>query len=414
MSAHLERARLLLAQSRPADAESESMLALAAQPQDPAALTLLALSRAEQNKHDKALEAAQEAVGLAPDSPYAHYVHAVVLHRGERHDDAFRAAHEALRLDPSDPDHFALMSSIELAQRRWPAALEAAESALALNPEHVNAANLRAMALVRLGRKAEAMETVDYALHRAPEDPFSHANQGWNCLHRNDPKKAQEHFREALRLDPELDYARQGMLEALKARNPIYRGMLAYFLWTARLGAQFQVALMVASYFGGSALQRLAAAWPQYKLLWWIVLGAFYCFIYLTWTAYPLFNLFLRMDKFGRHVLSPDQHTATNWFGAFFLSALVALAWFINARTDVSLCTLFFLAVLSICVAAVFSRRGSQRRTLALATGLLALFAVLAMTPFTPGGIPNGFFNFFIYGFLGFQILANLLVIKRG
>ena len=75
-------------------------------------------------------------------------------------------AQEALRLDPGDPDIFVLLASIELAQRNWPAALAAAEQALALDPEHVNAANLRSMALVRLGRKSEAMATVDHALHR--------------------------------------------------------------------------------------------------------------------------------------------------------------------------------------------------------------------------------------------------------
>jgi hypothetical protein len=190
--------------------------------------------------------------------------------------------------------------------------------------------------------------------------------------------------------------------------------MLAYFLWTARLGAQFQWALVIGSYFGSRTLVRMAAASPDQKLLWWIVLGAFYGFIYLTWTAYPMFNLFLRMDKFGRHVLSPDQHTATNWFGALFLGALVALAWFIATDTDVSFWAMFFLAVLSVCVAAVFTRRGQQRRILALATGALALLAALAMTPFTPGAIPNGFATYFVYGFLGYQLLANLLVIKRG
>src|SRR4051812_22875701 len=180
MSAHLQRAELLLAQSRAADAERESMLALAAQPENPHALALLALSRIEQDKRDAALDAARDAVGLAPDTPYLHYVHAHVLHRIDRSEDAFRAVQEALRLNPAEADYFSLLASIELSRRRWPAALEAAEQALALNAEHVGASNLRAMALVRLGRKTEAMQTVDFALHRAPEDAFSHANQGWN------------------------------------------------------------------------------------------------------------------------------------------------------------------------------------------------------------------------------------------
>src|SRR4051812_17815261 len=245
------RARRLLAQSRPADAERETLLALASEPDDPSALALLALSRTDQGKHDEALTAARGALGLAPDEAYFHYVHGFVLHRVDRDAEALEAAREALRLAPDEADYFSLVAAIELARRNWSLALEAAEQALALNPEHVNAANLRAMALVRLGRKEEATATVDHALHRAPENAFSHANQGWNCLHRNDPRRAQDHFREALRLDPGLDYAREGMLEALKARNPIYRGMLAYFLWIGSLSGKYQWAFIIGIFFGG-------------------------------------------------------------------------------------------------------------------------------------------------------------------
>jgi len=190
MSAHLTRAQLLLAQFRPADAERELMQALAAQPEDTSALALLALSRGEQHKGPEALEAIRTAIGLAPDNAYLHYVHAVTLHQLLRHKDARAAINEAIRLDPEDEDSFTLLASIELAGRDWPAALAAAEQALALNPEHVNAANLRAMALVNLGRKQEASATVDYALQREPDNAFSHANQGWTCLHRNDPHRA--------------------------------------------------------------------------------------------------------------------------------------------------------------------------------------------------------------------------------
>src|SRR5688572_2340704 len=355
MSAHLERAQLLLAQSRPADAERESMLALSAQPDNPQALALLALSRIEQDKREPALEAVREAVGLAPDVSYLHYVHALVLHRMDREEEAFRAVQEALRLDPHDADNFSLLASIELGRRRWPAALEAAEQALALNPEHVGATNLRAMALVRLGRKAEAMTTVDYALHRAPDDAFSHANQGWNCLHQNDPRKAQEHFKEALRLQPDLEYAREGMLEALKARNPVYRVMLAYFLWLGRQSARFQWGFIIGIFFGGRIARSLSQSQPALNWIWWPLLGLFYAFVFLSWTAQPMFNLMLRFDRFGRHVLTPDQRTGANWFGAAFALALGSLVWWLATDNQAGLFSAIAFAILSICVAATFN-----------------------------------------------------------
>lgn len=413
MSAHLERAQLLLEQSRPADAENEAMQALAIDPAQPAALAVLALSRAAQSKHDAALGAAQEAVGLAPDAPYIHYVHGFVLHRMDREEDAFRAVQESLRLDPHNPESFSLLASVELTRRRWPAALDAAERALEIDAEHVDAANLRAMALVRLGRKDEAMATVDFALNRAPEDAFSHANQGWNCLHQGDPRRAQDHFREALRLAPGLEYAREGMLEALKARNPVYRALLAYFLWMGRQSNRFQWAFIVGIYFGTRMIRGLAATQPDMKWVWWPLLGLLYAFVYLSWTANPMFNLLLRFDRFGRHVLSPDQRIATNWFGAAFGLMIAALAWWLVQDDITGLSAAIALAFLSVCVAATFARTGRHRKILASYTlALVAVCAAGSLLALFQNQLAAVFVPVFVLGFLGFQILSNVLATK--
>lgn len=402
MTAHLERAQLLLAQSRPGDAEREALQALAAQPDQPHALALLALCRIEQDKRAPALEAAREAVGLAPDVAYFHYVHGLILHRSDREEDAFRAAQEALRLDPDDADIFCLLASIELARRRWSAALQAAERALALNPEHVGAANLRSMALVRLGRKAEAMTAIDYALHRAPENALSHANQGWNCLHRNDPKQAQEHFREALRLEPTLDYAREGMLEAMKARNPVYRGMLAYFLWIGRQSSGLRWAFVVGVLVFSETLHRLAAKHAAF----WIPILLLYLFVYLSWTAMPMFNLLLRLNRFGRYLLSPDQRRASNWFGGVLLAAALSFAAVFFGGGAAAFYGSLMLVALSICVAATFHRTGRERLILALASlaltgiGAYACFAIAQGDRETAGT----FIRYFTNGFLIFQV----------
>src|SRR5687767_13874079 len=251
MSVHLDRARLLLAQSRAADAERESMLALADQPDDPQALALLALSRLEQGKQVEALEASRNAIGVAPEQSYLHYVHGHILRHLERYDEALRAAQESLRLEPTEPDTHALIAAIELARNRWPESLDASEMALLFNPEHVGAANLRAMALVRMGRKAEAMQTVDYALHRAPENAFSHANQGWNCLHRNDPLKAQDHFHEALR---SLRNFKNGRTACSWWSRPGYRFtvcMSTIFTGSGRRGRRFRRFSASGLFFGG-------------------------------------------------------------------------------------------------------------------------------------------------------------------
>lgn len=414
MSAHLQRAQLLLQQSRPAEAEQEAGLAIAQAPDNPAAHALLALSLVHQDKGKEAVAAARGAVRCAPDSAYGHYVLALVLHRSSRNREAQASVQEAIRLDPADSESFALLAAILIALGEWQLALEAADQSLALSPENVEAANFRAMALTHLGRKEEAAQTVDFALHREPENAFSHANQGWNCLHRNDPAAAREHFREALRLDPEMEFAREGMLEALKARNWIYRAMLAYFLWMTRLEPRYQWAFIIGSIFVSRAISGVATSRPAFEPVAWVVLPLLYGFVYLTWTAQPMFNLFLRLDRFGRHVLSQDQRIATNWFGPFFLGAAVATAWFFATRHDGSFFSMFFAAALSICVAITFTRVGKTRLAFAAITAVLFLLAVLSLWPVWHGRhAVNGLATYFIYGFLGLQILANFVGTRR-
>ena len=407
MSSHVARAQLLLAQSRPAYAEQEALLALSEQPESVIALVVLALSRSAQKKGPAALADAERAVGLAPDDAYVHFVRGFILHRLDRQDAARSALNESLRLDPQNPDAFSLLAAIELNASNWAAALTAAEQALTLNPEHVEAANFRAMALVGLGRKDEATAAVDFALHREPDNALSHANQGWNYLHRNEPRRAQEFFREALRLDPELEYARRGMLEALRARNPVYRAMLAYFLWMSRHGAQFQWGIVVGtllfSQFIGQVLRRTGGAW-------WAMTVAivFYVFIYLTWTAQPLFNLLLHFDRFGGYVLSRDEKHATRWFGGAFVAAVGCLIWWPLGGGEFAEVGAVIAAACSICFAATFTRKDRARRILAGVTAALVLLAAGGLYSIWHDPKSDGeMLVWFFYGFLGFQLLAN-------
>ena len=136
-----------------------------------------------------------------------------------------------------------------------------------------------------------------------------------------------EHFREALRLDPTLEYARLGMIEALKARYWLYRQVLGYFLWLGRLSVQVRWGLMI----GLLVLQRVVATIardnPGLQPVLDPLLIAYIAFVLTTWTAVPLSNLFLRLNRFGRHALSPAQRQASNWVGVFVVLALAGVGW---------------------------------------------------------------------------------------
>jgi hypothetical protein len=123
---------------------------------------------------------------------------------------------------------------------------------------------------------------------------------GWKLLHDGNPKKALEHFQEALRIDPELDWARQGLLEALKAHHRIYSLVLQYFLWMMRLGGRARWFIIIGAYILYRTLFALVTNNPQFGIVIWPVLIAYVGFVFMSWTADSLFNLVLFAHPLGR------------------------------------------------------------------------------------------------------------------
>jgi tetratricopeptide (TPR) repeat protein len=318
------RAELLLQQGRFPDAERELGQLLAHDPRHPLAHALMAHAMLGQLRLNDAEYAAREAVRSAPDEAFAHYAVASVLRERRRFTEAAEAIEAAIGLDPYSPHQFAMLAQIRCDQREWSAAVEAADQGLSIDPEHTACTNLRAIALVHLGRRGEAAVAVQGALEKDPGNSVSHANQGWNFLHHNDPKKALEHFREALRIDPTNDWARAGIVEAMKARNPIYRVMLAYFLWMARLSGRAQMAIVLGGWFGQQMLRNAARQTPALAPYVMPIIVLYALFVWMTWLASPLFNLTLRLSKYGRHALSREQTVTSNWILGLLLLALGA------------------------------------------------------------------------------------------
>jgi tetratricopeptide (TPR) repeat protein len=383
MNPNLQRGLLLYQQSRYELAENEIRQALAFDPRDAYAHALLGLCLGHREQFKEATEEAQQAIHLAPDFPFAHYSLASILRDRNRNDEALTAINEALRLDASDPDYFALLSAIHVNERRWPAALDAAERGLRLDSEHTGCTNLRAMALVKLGRKAEAGITIDAALARNPDNSLTHANQGWTLLEKGDPKKALEHFREALRLDPDNSWARQGIIEALKAQNIIYAVMLKYFLFMGKLRGRAQWGVVLGAYFGFRALNVIGKSYPNLRP--WVqpLIILYVVFALMTWIADPLFNLMLRLNRFGRLALTREKIVASNWLGLCLLLALCSIGGcIIFGFNSVFLIAAVVFGALLLPVAGTFkTAEGSSRNIMAAYTAIVAFagFVTIAL-----------------------------------
>ncbi len=325
MSPNIQRGLHLYELNRFPEAESEFRQAVGVDPNNGYARAMLALTLSHLERYDDAEREVREALKLDPGEAFVHYARAFVLDDRLRFPEAEAAIAEAISIEPENVNFYALLAQIRLNQKKWDAALEAAETGLQIDSEDVQCTNLRAMALVKLGRKEEAGLTIDSALAKDPENSVTHANQGWTLLHAGQHEKALEHFCESLRLDPDNEWARQGIIEALKARNFIYAWMLKYFLWMGRLSSNMQWGVILVGFFGMRMLRGVSKDYPALAPYILPIQVIYLIFVFLTWTADPLFNLLLRLNKFGRMVLTRQEIVASNWVGAFVGLAVVCL-----------------------------------------------------------------------------------------
>jgi Flp pilus assembly protein TadD len=381
MNPTVQRALLLYHTSRYDMAERELRMALAEEPHNAYAHAVLGLCLAEQKKYEDATRQVEHAIHLAPDEGFMHYALASVLRDRNRLAEAASAINEALRLEPHSANYLAALAAIRFAQERWSDALQAAEQGLQFVPDDDDCTNLRAMSLVKLGRRSEAGEAIQGALERAPENPLTHANQGWTYLEKGDPHKALEHFREALRLDPTSQWAKAGMLEALKARYLVYRMVLAFFLWMNRLPAGARWGVLIGGYLGYRFILEAARTNPG---LWPLLLPPiilYIVFVLLTWIASPLMNLVLSFNQFGRHLLSPGERWTSVFVGALVAGAIACLAASAILRTTFFLWPALALALCIPAIAAVHACDWGWPRIamilIALTVCGLGLFTVL-------------------------------------
>ena len=379
---HFQRGQLLYEQGRYEQAIGEFQLHLGQQAEDPLTHALMAMCFTRLEKFREATEHAQRAIHLSPDVSIGYYALALVMLERNRLREARQLIEEAIRLKPYEADYFAILSSIHLQESRWKEALEAANQGLQIEPEHGACTNLRAQALVKLGDRAAAAATMGEALARRPDDAWTHANQGWALLHQREPYKALEHFREALRLEPGNEWARAGIVEAMKARNTVYRWMLAYFLWMARLPPNVQWALVIGFLVVQQVVARTARNSPALAPYLWPLFYCYVAFVLMSWLASPLFNLLLRLDRYGRHALSPDEVRGAN---VLLVCLLVTLAWLTAAIWQggeiLWLATLLF-AALSLPASAIFrSQAGWPRNTMTAVTLALLAAILLVVVP---------------------------------
>jgi hypothetical protein len=312
------------------------------------------------------------------------------------------AAREAIRFNPLNPDHQAMLAQVHLQQRAWRKALAAAERGLALNADHVNLAKLRAAALLQLGRRPEAGQVVGAALARDPSDASTHAGQGWTKLHAGDHRAALVDFREALRLDPTLDSARDGLLRALKAGNPVYRLLLRYLLWGSRLGPRAHWVVFGGAFIWVNALRNWTRYNPDTRTALIPITLVYLLFVLSVFIGEPLSTMLLSTSRYGRLLLTPEERTASVVLVSVLLTATVPLiAGLVMVNDPVFFGGVAVLALIFPSMATVMAAPGRRQVLLGVATAALCLLAAAAFTLALTGGTGAAYWLFAVVGLSG-------------
>ncbi|MEZ6119448.1 MAG: tetratricopeptide repeat protein [Pirellulaceae bacterium] len=410
MNVHLDRALLLFQQSRFEMAADEARQAILEDSSDVLAHSVLALCLSESKRYVEATSEAELAIHSGPDNYFGYYAMAHVLYDRNMFRHAQQVVERSIQLNPFFCDGFALLGSIGLRQKRWQDAVDAANQGLQIDPDHTGCLNVRSTALVQLGRRQEAQLTIQEALQHAPEDSFMHANQGWAYMHDGNHQQAMQHFRESLRLEPDSEWARLGVLEAMKARNPVYRIFLKFFLFMSRLSDRGQWGIILGLFLIMQVLKGLGqhAAIRPFVVP---IMFAYLAFCLLTWCARPLFNLVLRLDRFGRMVLSNDEIVASNWIGGLLVLSIGSAVGAILLSQPAGLFLSLASVLMLIPVSGVFSADpGWPRRSLiiyAVTLGAVGLIATWSLA--TNGPRSSTLLGVFLLGVMLFSWFGNFV-----
>jgi tetratricopeptide (TPR) repeat protein len=367
---------------------------LAQFPDDSDAFTMLAICESQREKHDIATQHAQRAQALQPDNAHAHFAMALVMFNRKRYAEAQHAIEEALRLSPGTAMLHALRGQVLFSREKWREALASCDQALAIDPEDTVAISIKAMAARNLGLKDVSDAQVRAALAAAPNDSEVHSVAGWRSLDHGDRKQAALHFREALRLDPTSEPARQGMLETLRATNVLYRVIHRYFLWMSKLTTRWQWGMILGAYFLYRALLYVARNVPAAAPFIWPLLIAYVLFVFSTWFAQPLTNALLIFHPWGRLALKRRERWGGIITAAMLSCAFACMALFFIVSSDspwqsMAIIGMFFFLGSSLPLATTFVMDDPKPRLwMALYTSLVVTVGLLmlllsAITKFT-------------------------------
>lgn len=410
----LSKVEILIQQKKFAEAEKILSGLLGGESNNIHFLSLLAEVNLQQDKFENANSIIENAIGLSPDAPHLFYIKSRIAIQQDNLSEAEKNINQAIGLDPYDADYFALLAHIKLGRKQFEKALQTANRALEIDAENLLALNTRGTALNKLNRSEESFKTIEGALREDPNNAYTHANYGWGLLEKGNHKKALEHFKEALSNDPTFEYAQSGMLEAIKATNPIYRVFLKYSFFMNNLTAKYQWGVIIGFYIGFKALRTFAKNNEALQPYLTPLIVALALFAFSTWIIAPISNLFLRFNKYGQLLLDKKERMSSNFVAVSLGLFLVGLLLYFILSDEKMLTIAVYGFTMMLPLGTMFSP-SKNKYGLLIYTSFAAVVGLVAIgLTFSTGEMFNLMSVVFIFGFVAYQWLANYMLIKEG
>lgn len=171
----VERARTLIGLGRFDEAASMLHQLLGQDPENGMGWCLLAQAQLGRRNVEAALEAADRAVAVAPDSNWAHRLRSVTLAVMGDHDGAIAAALEAIKLAPNEWQGYACLARVlTRVKARRGEAIPAGEYAVALAPHESDAHLAHGIAAAANGKRKDAEAAFRRALAIDPQNSDAH------------------------------------------------------------------------------------------------------------------------------------------------------------------------------------------------------------------------------------------------
>jgi tetratricopeptide (TPR) repeat protein len=286
-------------------AEREAQAALAVEPTDAEALSLLSFCSMVGNDRRTAIELGQQAIAQSPDEAVYHYRLAHIHSCFGDHKSAEPLLQTTISLDPAFTAAYALYGWVYLKRGHLDIALSAVHEALRIDPGHENALNIR-IEILRAKKDLDgALCAAQDALAMHPENERAHAMLGVLELKRRNRGSAIAHLHESLRIDPDTAWVRQAYANAIEGRSIPARVFMHVSQGILRVFVQCSMILPIFGLGYLRSRQGYGVASEWHPALFGLVV-VFHSLLILAWWG-PLLSFFtLPRDSNVRRIVSSE------------------------------------------------------------------------------------------------------------